>query len=98
LQFGVIDPFIAGGSHVKIGVTRKAEELTCYVKDNGIGTEAQYLDKVFGLFERLDAKSDSAGVGLAIVKRIIETHGGRIWVESEGLGHGTTFFFALPEA
>ncbi len=87
-----------GGSHVKIGVTRNEEELICYVKDNGIGIESQYLDKVFGLFEKLDAESDSTGVGLAIVKRIIESHGGRIWAESEGFGHGTTFFFTLPEA
>lgn len=87
-----------GGSNIKIGVTRSSEELTCYVKDNGIGLEAQYLEKVFGLFERVDLNSDSTGVGLAIVKRIIEAHGGRIWVESEGLGHGTTFFFTLPEA
>ncbi len=87
-----------GGSHVKIGVTRNEEELICYVKDNGMGIESQYLDKVFGLFEKLDAESDSTGVGLAIVKRIIESHGGRIWAESEGLGHGTTFFFTLPEA
>ncbi len=87
-----------GGSHVKIGVTRNAEELICYVKDNGIGIEADYLDKIFGLFERIDTNSDGTGVGLAIVKRIIETHGGRIWTESEGLGHGTTFFFTVQEA
>jgi signal transduction histidine kinase len=87
-----------GGSVVKAGVIRGVGELTCYVKDNGIGIEPAYLEKIFGLFERLDANSDGTGVGLAIVKRIIETHGGRIWAESEGLGHGTTLFFTLPEA
>ncbi len=86
-----------GGSNVKFGVIRNEEELICYVKDNGIGIETEYLEKIFGLFERLDVKSDGTGVGLTIVKRIIETHGGRIWAESEGLGHGTTFFFTLPE-
>jgi len=85
-----------GGSIVKIGVVRNTEKLTCYVKDNGVGLEADYLEKVFGLFEKLDSTSDSTGVGLAIVKRIIENHGGRIWAESEGLGQGTTFFFTLP--
>jgi len=87
-----------GGSHVKIGVTKNAEELICYVRDNGIGIETQYLEKIFGLFERLDANSCGTGVGLAIVKRIIANHGGRIWAESEGLGQGTTLFFTLPEA
>jgi signal transduction histidine kinase len=87
-----------GGSVVKVGVIRGVGELTCYVKDNGIGIEPAYLEKIFGLFERLDTNSDGTGVGLAIVKRIIETHGGRIWAESEGLGHGTTVFFTLPEA
>jgi PAS domain S-box-containing protein len=86
------------GSIVKIGVVRNAEELICYVKDNGVGLEADYLEKVFGLFEKLDSNSDSTGVGLAIVKRIIENHGGRIWAESEGLGHGSTFFFTVREA
>ncbi len=87
-----------GGSIVKIGVIRGDGELTCYVKDNGIGIEPAYLEKIFGLFERLDTGTIGTGVGLAIVKRIIENHGGRIWAESEGLGHGTTFFFTLPEA
>jgi len=87
-----------GGSNVKIGVTRNSGELICHVKDNGMGIDARYLEKIFGLFERLDVNSDSTGVGLAIVKRIVENHGGRIWAESEGLGHGTTFFFTVPEA
>lgn len=86
------------GSRVKIGAVQNAEEFTCYIKDNGIGIEPQFLEKIFGLFDRLDSASDSSGVGLAIVKRIIETHGGRVWAESEGLGHGTTFFFTLPES
>ncbi len=66
-----------------------------YVRDNGIGIEPQYHDKVFGLFNKLDAHTDGTGVGLALVKRIIEVHGGRIWVESKGEGHGATFCFII---
>ncbi len=68
-----------------------------YIKDNGIGIAPEYHERVFGLFNKLDAKSDGTGVGLALVKRIIEIHGGRIWVESEA-GHGSTFFFTLPKS
>jgi PAS domain S-box-containing protein len=66
-----------------------------YVRDNGIGIPPQLKDKIFGLFDKLNPQSEGTGVGLALVKRIIEIHGGRIWVESEP-GTGTTFFFSLP--
>ena len=65
-----------------------------YVKDNGIGIAPEYHQRVFGLFNKLDAKTEGTGVGAALVKRIIEIHGGRIWVDSE-LGKGPTFFFTL---
>ncbi|MBN8654517.1 MAG: PAS domain S-box protein [Anaerolineae bacterium] len=68
-----------------------------FVQDNGIGIEPQYQDLVFGIFNKLDAKSEGSGVGLTLVKRIIEVHKGRIWLSSQP-GKGTTFFFTIPIA
>jgi PAS domain S-box-containing protein len=66
-----------------------------YVKDNGMGIAPEYRENIFGLFNKLDARSEGTGVGLALVKRIIEFHRGVIWAESE-LGKGATFYFTLP--
>jgi len=79
---------------IEIGVQTQNREPVFFVKDNGIGIAPEYHTKIFGLFDKLDAKSDGTGIGLALVKRIVEVHGGTIWVESE-IGKGTTFFFTL---
>lgn len=82
---------------IEIGARREYDEVCCYVRDNGIGIAADYQDRIFDLFDRLDARVEGTGVGLALIKRIIEVHGGRIWVESEGEGKGATFWFTLPQ-
>jgi signal transduction histidine kinase len=68
------------------------------VRDNGIGIEARHRDRVFGLFEKLDPRAEGSGVGLAVVKRIVDSLGGRAWLESEGKGKGTTACVELPLA
>jgi signal transduction histidine kinase len=68
-----------------------------FVQDNGIGIEPQYQDRVFGIFNKLDAKTEGSGIGLTLVKRIIEVHNGRIWLTSQP-GKGAIFFFTIPGA
>jgi PAS domain S-box-containing protein len=84
--------------HIEIGQRSGQDDLPIfYVRDNGMGIEPRFLDRVFGIFDKLDAKSEGTGIGLALVKRIIEVHGGKIWVESEGPGKGSTFCFTIPD-
>lgn len=85
-------------SQVEIGARESGAEVVCHVRDNGIGIAPAYQEKIFGLFERLSAEIEGTGIGLAIAQRIVELHGGRIWIESEGLDKGSTFFFTIPKA
>jgi PAS domain S-box-containing protein len=68
-----------------------------FVRDNGIGIAPEFHERVFGLFNKLDARTEGTGIGLALVKKIVEVHGGRIWVESQ-VGQGATFYFTLGQA
>jgi two-component system, chemotaxis family, sensor kinase Cph1 len=82
---------------VEIGVRSEATKTVIYVRDNGIGIDPGYHEKVFGLFTKLDQKREGIGLGLAIVKRIVEAHGGCVWIESDGLGQGSTFCLTLSD-
>lgn len=85
------------GLRIEIGCQRCDGVNMFFVKDNGIGIEAKYHDKIFGLFDKLDAASPGTGIGLALVRRIVALHGGKTWVESEGAGKGAIFYFTLPD-
>lgn len=83
---------------VEIGCDELPKEYRFYVKDNGIGIEERYHEKVFEVFERLNRREEyeGTGAGLTIVKKVIEEHHGRVWLDSR-VGQGTTFYFTLPK-
>jgi PAS domain S-box-containing protein len=84
--------------HIEIGQAEASRDGApiLFVRDNGMGIDPKFSDRIFGLFDKLDSRTEGTGIGLALVKRIIEFHGGKIWVESEP-GKGATFYFTLPQ-
>ena len=80
---------------IEIGTRTQDDQQIIFVKDNGQGIDLRYQKRIFNLFEKLDPMGEGPGVGLALVKRIIDMHGGTIWVESEGEGQGSVFCFTI---
>jgi light-regulated signal transduction histidine kinase (bacteriophytochrome) len=82
---------------VDISAQKQELEWVIAIRDNGIGIDPRYFDRIFGIFKRLDTegKYEGTGIGLSICKRIVERHQGHIWLESEE-GAGCTFYFTLP--
>lgn len=83
---------------VEIGCKESSEGVLFFVRDNGIGIDPKDFEKIFGMFQKLNHRTSGTGLGLTIAKRIVEMYGGRIWVESSGIGHGSCFLFTMPRA
>ncbi len=87
---------LSGEGTLKIGSKENSGEYLFCVVDDGMGIPKEYQDRIFELFYRLDSATDGTGIGLAIVNKIMQSHGGRVWVESDGV-RGSTFWLAFPK-
>ena len=82
--------------HIGIEATKPGEPPVVCVRDHGIGIDPRFKHRLFGLFEKLQPEASGTGIGLALIKRIIDVHGGRVWIDSDGIGAGTALRFTLP--
>jgi light-regulated signal transduction histidine kinase (bacteriophytochrome) len=84
--------------NIEVGCDNRDDLWQFYVKDNGMGIDPKFFNKIFIIFQRLHNKSEysGTGIGLSVCKKIVKQHGGNIWVESEP-GKGSTFYFTIPK-
>ena len=80
---------------VELSALRDSQEWVVTVRDNGVGVDPEQATRIFGMFSRADHEADGVGIGLAVCRRVVEAHGGRIWVEPAD-GGGSAFRFTLP--